>query len=176
MSNGLNGTPTLLSSEPSEEEKAQMEHRKREIDRLGLVVDCWIDGYQRGEVSLEGVARGALAAARHFAVSRQAEEVWVGRAVRRALDRPPAREGRSNGVPSSFKKVAAYLVDRVTENESVSRSPSRHEPNGVSVYERVAEIFRNSGYARATARMVEKWSADYPETGESVGGPISNKD
>lgn len=150
-------------------EKARLEaDRKARDDALErwrvVAVDGWLAAYQVGRIPLDVMLRGVLASTAvlpddiGWAVPGGRERL-LGHVVRRALEEPAVPRDSKGGRPpwpDTFKNAARELVALVAEREGlvVSREPAG---GGVSVFERVAEVYRAAGVRGVKAETVRDW-------------------
>lgn len=164
-------------------DEAEAWRREREVNAAQLarakavIFEVFVPAYHQGEITLENLLRGVLAAADVIPIMGALDglpggrDKLIGSAVKLALAKEPMKKARANAKPEAFKVWAAKLVPLVREREKlpINRATHRGDRSCLTAYQKVATVFHAAGVREVTERNVEDWYHDYRKPPKSAG-------
>lgn len=163
---------TLLGRPVTPEEKAEQQREQKAWDKAReIVIDGFLDGYRRGELTLDKLCRYVVRATKplkDFPMLGARRQQLVGAVIEHALTITPQKRGRGNrGEPTWIRKTSVGLVQLARQREKLPVNRDR-KAVGMTAFERVSEIWKDLGVT-ATPAQVEKWC--YPPKRNNRASP-----
>jgi len=160
---------TLLGSITPEQEAAMERDRIERERRAGklqlLAVEIWLEGYKESEIDLGTLCRRVRDVAVAQGLSDKMTEAWIGHVALAALRVSQTRRPRSNGTATALKRVAYELVEHASREWGAPKNRVGGKGGtNVTAYQLAADALKSAGVEAANARLVERWSQDYPQS------------